>query len=476
MPTVILFEYNGEWEINEDNIFKWRSWPSGKWAAIPLDSDICSMEYIKSEIYRIMNLGGTEKLKLSYLPDVKHCNIRPIYIEDDNDLKAYLYFGCAKERPVLHVEFELSVVSLDIVESENIMSPDLNLTHLDDEYVDDEINMYDHYFDRTFVSNDHCTSNDVLEDINTSTENMQENDVRSTENDVEDINAVHVDDNDVNIHHISVAHDTETHVQADTYSFIDGSILFIGQRFSSKTEVKKVLSKIALNSSFEFETVKSSRNIYSVRCVNKGCSWRIWTSKHENSTDFVIRTYCNTHNCDLTGMRKRHRQASSSIVCDMLVENFGGQQKTPQPKSIMTMMRNKGVDITYYKALKGKQLAHDIFRGDPERSFDLLPSYLKMVERVNPGSIIDLVVDEHNRFNRFCIKGLILVGDIKFMSWAVLSSMFEVLQIVILWIWNRRDVPVENLILTRFHVLMQLQRVTFVMLIFIPCAQSIILL
>ncbi|XP_073057277.1 uncharacterized protein [Primulina eburnea] len=229
---------------------------------------------------------------------------------------------------------------------------------------------------------------------------MEENDVKTTDNDVEDIDAVHVDDIDVNIHHISVAHDTETHVQAnnDTYLFINGSNLFIGQRFSSKTEVKKVLSKIAMNSPFAFECFKSSRNIYSVSCVTKGCSWRIWTSKHENSTDFVIRTYCNTHNCDLTGMRKRHRQASSSVVCNMLVENFRGLQKTPQPKSIMTMMRNKGVDITYYKALKGKQLAHDIFKGDPETSFALLPSYLKLFKRMNLDSLIDLVVYEHNRF------------------------------------------------------------------------------
>ncbi|XP_073304206.1 uncharacterized protein [Primulina huaijiensis] len=230
------------------------------------------------------------------------------------------------------------------------------------------------------------------------------NDVRSRENDVDDIDAVHVDDNDAMqqtyIHRISVAYDTENHFQAnnDTYLFTDGSNLFIGQRFSSKIEVKKVLSKIALNLSFEFESVKSSPNIYSVRCVTKGCSWRIRTSKHEDSTDFVIRTYFNTHNCDLTGMRKRHRQASSSVVCDMLVENFRGQQKTPQPKSIMTMMRDKGVDITYYKALKDKQLARDIFRDDPERNFAILPSYLKMVKRMNPGSIIDLVVDEHNRF------------------------------------------------------------------------------
>ncbi|XP_075475691.1 uncharacterized protein LOC142509635 [Primulina tabacum] len=186
---------------------------------------------------------------------------------------------------------------------------------------------------------------------------------------MEDINAVHVDDNDVNIHHISVAHDIETHVQvthvqADTCSFTDGSSLFIGQIFSSKTEVKKL-------ENLDFKTGELNRF------------------------------------CDLTGMRKRHRQASSSVVCDMLVENFQGQQKTPQPKSIMTMMRNEGVDITYYKALKGKQLAHDIFRGDPERSFGLLPSYLKIVERMNPGGIIELVVDEHNRFK--CMRKVVSI-------------------------------------------------------------------
>ncbi|KZV36748.1 hypothetical protein F511_39293 [Dorcoceras hygrometricum] len=95
----------------------------------------------------------------------------------------------------------------------------------------------------------------------------------------------------------------------------------------------------------------------------------------------------------------------------MLVENFEGQQVTPNPKSIMTMMRNRGVEITYYKAWKGKQLAHDIFRGDPEQSFAILPSYLSMVEKMNPGSITDLVLDEDSRFKYMflafgaCVKG-----------------------------------------------------------------------
>ncbi|KZV37301.1 hypothetical protein F511_16450 [Dorcoceras hygrometricum] len=116
MPTVIVFEYDGEWKSNNDEIpvFKWCSRSGCKWAAIPVDGEICSFEYIRSEMYKIMGLVGTERLRISYVPDVRHWHMRPIYIENDNDLKAYLYFGCPKDRPVLHVEVELNPVSEEV--------------------------------------------------------------------------------------------------------------------------------------------------------------------------------------------------------------------------------------------------------------------------------------------------------------------------------------------------------------------------
>ncbi|KZV56110.1 pentatricopeptide repeat-containing protein-like [Dorcoceras hygrometricum] len=96
MPTVIVFEYDGEWKSNNDEIpiFKWCSRSGCKWAAIPVDDEICSAEYIQTEIYKIMGLDGIERLRRSYVSDVRHCHMPPIYIENDNDLKAYLYFGC----------------------------------------------------------------------------------------------------------------------------------------------------------------------------------------------------------------------------------------------------------------------------------------------------------------------------------------------------------------------------------------------
>ncbi|KZV30686.1 polygalacturonase-like [Dorcoceras hygrometricum] len=112
MPTVIVFEYDGEWKSNNDetSVFKRCSRSGCKWTAIPVDSEICSVEYIQTEMYKIMGLVGTERLRISYVPNVRHWHVRPIYIENDNDLKAYLYFGCPKDMLVLHVEVEPSII------------------------------------------------------------------------------------------------------------------------------------------------------------------------------------------------------------------------------------------------------------------------------------------------------------------------------------------------------------------------------
>ncbi|XP_073049460.1 uncharacterized protein [Primulina eburnea] len=88
-----------------------------------------------------------------------------------------------------------------------------------------------------------------------------------------------------------------------------------------------------------------------------------------------------------------HRQATSDFVAKILVENFKGQLSLPEPKTIITMMQNKGVEISYFKAWRGRQLALDKLLGSPEESNRIMPSYLYMIEQVNRGSKTDLVTD-----------------------------------------------------------------------------------
>ncbi|XP_075492536.1 uncharacterized protein LOC142530597 [Primulina tabacum] len=106
-----------------------------------------------------------------------------------------------------------------------------------------------------------------------------------------------------------------------------------------------------------------------------------------------------------------HQQATSDFVAKILVENFKGQLSLPEPKTIITMMQNKGVEISYFKAWRGRQLALDKLLGSSEESYRIIPSYLYMIEQVNRGSKTDLVTDSTSRFKymflayRTCIDG-----------------------------------------------------------------------
>ncbi|XP_073279496.1 uncharacterized protein [Primulina huaijiensis] len=83
----------------------------------------------------------------------------------------------------------------------------------------------------------------------------------------------------------------------------------------------------------------------------------------------------------------------------MLVDNFQGHPVPIVPKAVMAMMHNSmNADISYYKAWKGKELADNMLKGDPTKSFTKLTCYFHMVEQMNRGSITDIFVDEENRF------------------------------------------------------------------------------
>ncbi|XP_073133697.1 protein FAR1-RELATED SEQUENCE 6-like [Henckelia pumila] len=74
-------------------------------------------------------------------------------------------------------------------------------------------------------------------------------------------------------------------------------------------------------------------------------------------------------------------------------------------------MRNQGVQVSYFKARGGKELALNTMMGDSVENFRKLPSFLKMIEKVNVGSFTDLEVDEENRFKyMFLAYGACIMG------------------------------------------------------------------
>ncbi|XP_073317938.1 uncharacterized protein [Primulina huaijiensis] len=77
----------------------------------------------------------------------------------------------------------------------------------------------------------------------------------------------------------------------------------------------------------------------------------------------------------------------------------------------MTMMQNKRLGVSYYKAWKGKQFALNHLRGDPEESYRTLPAYLFVVKQVNKVTITHLETNSSGRFKyMFLAYGVCIFG------------------------------------------------------------------
>ncbi|XP_073309982.1 uncharacterized protein [Primulina huaijiensis] len=319
MPTIIVVHFDDKWEVSKAMVYKWNPGPNAKFVVILVDDDTCYFENLKSELYRAGKVDDTANLRLSYLLE-SSCNIQPIYIAYDHDLKAYLYFDCPKSRSVLQVEMEhVNDASFDV-------SDNVHRVGIDEYNINfNEYRSFDDYFDLKIVSLDRNNTSEFFDEAhNVDVIYVDRSNTTELYNEARDVNVI----NGVEVK-ANVVASNETNVVAyvniinDTFSFTDGSNLFVGQEFPNGDAVKKESSRISLEACFEFETVKSSQKMYAVKCIVSGCKWRIWTSKIKNDSQaFSVRTYCNTHTCGLTGRRTRICGASSAVVRDMLVDNF----------------------------------------------------------------------------------------------------------------------------------------------------------
>lgn len=123
----------------------------------------------------------------------------------------------------------------------------------------------DDYFDDVFIVNanmgNDCKKKDVGKDI---CENVNRRETQSAEFEFHEYESV--DENGQN----SLLFGSNSEQQV--YCFNDESNWSVGKEFESKKDVQRELYNIAMNASFEIRVLKSTRTLYSVRCVDDTCS------------------------------------------------------------------------------------------------------------------------------------------------------------------------------------------------------------
>ena len=166
----------------------------------------------------------------------------------------------------------------------------------------------------------------------------------------------------------------------------------VHNHFRSKERLVNIMHMIAMKNNFEFKVDRSNKSRLYFSCVNDGCTWDLKAATLNKKSNFwKITSYVNIHTCVKDIMTNNHKQATCSIVADC-IKSWHVDEATIEklcPNDIISRMRNHhGVDISYFKAWKGRDLALDSIRGSAEDSYALLPRIGAALKETNPSTFI----------------------------------------------------------------------------------------
>ncbi|KAG7580891.1 Zinc finger SWIM-type [Arabidopsis suecica] len=183
----------------------------------------------------------------------------------------------------------------------------------------------------------------------------------------------------------------------------DGLELEKDQEFPSKEAVWDLVNRAAKAELFGVRCVKSDPVRLMIECsqASMGCEWYLRVARIKKSDFWSVRVHKNMHTCSRCEESTTYfkQKGTPRLVASVLHEDFRGQLETPDPKTIMTLVKGRlGLDCSYSTALRGKKQHVSDMRGNPEVCYTMLYAYLHMLREVNPGTVTEVELDAEDRF------------------------------------------------------------------------------
>ncbi|XP_010532421.1 PREDICTED: uncharacterized protein LOC104808441 [Tarenaya hassleriana] len=156
--------------------------------------------------------------------------------------------------------------------------------------------------------------------------------------------------------------------------------------------------------------MRSDKKLWEKRCkfVGSGCNWRLRTALILNSKRWSVRKHNLIHSCKPVSESNKSMRGTKKLVRDYLKDEFPGKlDSTPSAHEIIDRVKAKyGTTVTYLTALRGKHKAESEIRGDPAEHFRKLPGWLYMLQKRNPGTIVNLELDMDGRSFKYLFIAL----------------------------------------------------------------------
>ncbi|XP_050379429.1 protein FAR1-RELATED SEQUENCE 6-like [Argentina anserina] len=192
-------------------------------------------------------------------------------------------------------------------------------------------------------------------------------------------------------------------------------IKHVGQEFDGGViDFREKLAKYAIEHGFQYKCQKNEPSRVTAVCCNKeseGCLWNVHATLDRSNDFFYIRRLNNEHTCSSRIRDGRSPSMGSKIVSLVLANQIRTNPLIRPVEVVKDFKRNYGLDISYYNAWKGKEMAKNDVHGDDEQSYKRLGWYINELAKKNPGYYVKLECDADNRFVRMfvafqgCIDG-----------------------------------------------------------------------
>ncbi|KAK2649480.1 hypothetical protein Ddye_016969 [Dipteronia dyeriana] len=157
--------------------------------------------------------------------------------------------------------------------------------------------------------------------------------------------------------------------------------------FTSKKEIKRELSLVALNQHFEFRIRRSSKNKFQATFKDDNCSFRVHEQKMDEGEYWQIRKFDKEHSYtikvskvgfgNLILFQGRFWQSNSSVIGELVSLKLRLNGTTLKPKDIMMEIQlHYGIHIQYTKDWQAKDHAESIIFRPIVDSFQRISLYL----------------------------------------------------------------------------------------------------
>ncbi|XP_070001923.1 uncharacterized protein [Nicotiana sylvestris] len=177
------------------------------------------------------------------------------------------------------------------------------------------------------------------------------------------------------------------------------SVIEVGQVYQDKQTIASAMKHYYVMNKFQCRVKRSSARSYWLVCVGKNCTWHFKATSINDSAMFKVRKFISLHTCCLMDSTFIQRKPTAMAVGSMVIQKYADPKAIYTPKDIQTdMLSEHGVNLTYMQAWRAKEKALEFLRGHPADSCSKLPSYLYILEKTYPGSVVKLKKADDNCF------------------------------------------------------------------------------